>query len=368
MRVLALAAEAFGGYGGIAQSTQDLMGALAATVLVKRIDILPRIGPYARETGEPKIFQRPALSGRFAYALAAAGMALRQRPRLVYCGHLFMASLAVSLARIIGAKLIFHLHGSELYEPLGRARLKALERADLILCVSRDTQAKLLSSTSVRRQQTAVIFNTVSPAFCPGDRAMARKRFGLADQFALLTVARLETRQRHKGHDLVLEQLARLRASGRDILYLICGDGSDRERLAARAQMLGVAEHVRFLGRVPFEDLPDLYRAADLYVMPSTGEGFGIAFVEAMVCGTPAIGLDERGAGEALRDGELGIATNAEAFPEALENCIGESVRSGENLSSAVLQHFGRVAFQKRVDEAFVPLFGHPIQTSGDGF
>ena len=69
---------------------------------------------------------------------------------------------------------------------------------------------------------------------------------------------------------------------------------------------------MRFLGAVDQNCLVDAYRAADLFVMPSTGEGFGIAFLEAMACGTPALGLDVAGARDALADGELGTAVSDE--------------------------------------------------------
>jgi hypothetical protein len=61
-----------------------------------------------------------------------------------------------------------------------------------------------------------------------------------------------------------------------------------------------MGERVRFLGAVAEGDLPDLYRAADVFVMPSTGEGFGIAFIEAMACGTSAVGLSAKGDRDAL--------------------------------------------------------------------
>ena len=77
--------------------------------------------------------------------------------------------------------------------------------------------------------------------------------------------------------------------------------------LRAKLVGLGVADRVRFMGEVGPDILVDAYRMADLFVMPSTGEGFGIAFIEAMACGTPALGLAVCGARDAFGDGELGM-------------------------------------------------------------
>ena len=70
------------------------------------------------------------------------------------------------------------------------------------------------------------------------------------------------------------------------------------------------ADRVIFLGGVAPQRSRDAYRMADLFVMPSTGEGFGIAFLEAMASGTPALGLNAAGAPDALADGELGTLTS----------------------------------------------------------
>ena len=76
------------------------------------------------------------------------------------------------------------------------------------------------------------------------------------------------------------------------------------------------AERVRFVGVLSQDVLVDAYRMADLFVMPSSGEGFGIAFLEAMACGTPALGLAVGGAVDALADGEFGtMASEAEFAP-----------------------------------------------------
>lgn len=74
----------------------------------------------------------------------------------------------------------------------------------------------------------------------------------------------------------------------------------NRPRLEGLAREIGVSDRVRLVGALPRETLIGAYRMADLFVMPSTGEGLGVAFLEAMACGTPVLGLDVAGARDAL--------------------------------------------------------------------
>ena len=101
-------------------------------------------------------------------------------------------------------------------------------------------------------------------------------------------------------------------------------------------------ERVRFVGAVSKDRLVELYRRADLFVMPSTGEGFGIAFVEAMACGTPALGLGVGGAKDALGDGELGtmVAPNEDLAARIAAQLSAPGLR-GAPLSAAVEDRFG---------------------------
>src|SRR5262249_25265519 len=83
-------------------------------------------------------------------------------------------------------------------------------------------------------------------------------------------------------------------------------------RLEALATEKGVAEKVRFAGLVPLKELPDYFRLADVFVMPSMCEGFGIVFLEAMASGIPVIGGNKDGSVDPLADGVLGTARNPE--------------------------------------------------------
>jgi phosphatidyl-myo-inositol dimannoside synthase len=167
----------------------------------------------------------------------------------------------------------------------------------------------------------------------------------------LLTVARMDTREGYKGHDWVISALPHLKGpNGRQVVYLIAGNGDDRPRLERLAANLGVTQQVRFLGKVPLEALPDIYRAANLFVLPSTGEGFGIVFLEAMACGTRALGLAADGAPDALGDGELGILVDVQAdFPAALQAASQSADGNREQLYSIIQERFGQAAFRRRI-------------------
>src|SRR4029077_1242481 len=130
----------------------------------------------------------------------------------------------------------------------------------------------------------------------------------------LLTVGRLEPREQYKGQDRVIAAIPGLVAKGYDIHYLIVGEGEDRARLEGLARDARVSDRVHFLGGVQLHSLVELYRMADLFVMPSTGEGFGVAFLEAMASGTPALGLEVAGAKDALADGHLGTTISEAEF------------------------------------------------------
>jgi len=77
--------------------------------------------------------------------------------------------------------------------------------------------------------------------------------------------------------------------------FLIAGTGRHREQLEALADDLGIVDRVHFLGYVPNEELPVLYSSADVFVLPSRYEGFGLVVLEAMACGTPVIGVEAGG-------------------------------------------------------------------------
>lgn len=350
--MLALVTDAFGGYGGIAQYNRDFLTALAAVRGIVSVDVLPRLAPDAIGMLPLGVRQERAIYDRTGYALRSLVYAHRVKPDLVYCGHLYHGSLAALIARRFGARLISQLHGTEVWTPLRRRDLRPLAASDLVLTVSRDTLGKLRDQVPSARRNAAVLANTVQTEFHPADRTMARARFRVnAGQKVLLTVSRLDPREGYKGHDRVIRSLPEIRSKGYDAVYLIAGSGDDRSRLELLACEYGVGQHVRFLGRVPYADLPDLYRAADLFVLASTGEGFGIVYLEAMSCGTPAVGLNAGGASDALGDGVLGACVEPKGLTSTLLTALGEPRPDAARMHTTIQQRFGQATFRARVSE-----------------
>jgi phosphatidylinositol alpha-1,6-mannosyltransferase len=342
--MLAIVTDAFGGRGGIAQYNRDFLGALAETGAVSSITVLPRQA-HDHAALPQAIEQMPARPGRIAYSVAALRTALLRPVDLVFCGHLFMAPLAVLITRLKGAKLIVQTHGIEAWPCPSRPERAALEAADLVLCVSRQTRAAVLSWAAIEPERVLVVPNTVREMFTPGDSSKQCAALGLQGKRVLLTVGRMDSRERYKGQDRVIAAIADLVESGHDVYYLVVGEGSDRARLEALARDAGVSERIRFLGSLGLQSLVETYRIADLFVMPSTGEGFGLAFLEAMASGTRAVGLDVAGSRDALGDGRLGTVVSEAELPDTIARLLDEPKPDPGKLAAATRASFGREAF-----------------------
>jgi phosphatidylinositol alpha-1,6-mannosyltransferase len=305
VRILALVGDAFGGRGGIARYNRDLFTALAAAG--GEIVVLPRLGDAAGVALPAGVRQRPAIFGKLSFSLASLWTAWRLRPiDVVFCGHVFMAPLAVLLARLLGARYWLQAHGTDIWNDRRASVRRAIEAADQVTTVSRGTRRRLLGWVDLAPERVRVLPNTVDERFAPGPAsAELRERLKLGRGPVLLTVGRLAASERYKGHELVFAALPALRARFPELVHVVAGEGDDRARLEARAAELA-GDAVRFLGYVPDADLPDLYRLADLFVMPSAEEGFGIVYLEAAACGLRVIGGAGGGSGDAVPDARVG--------------------------------------------------------------
>lgn len=315
MRILLLATDAYGGHGGIALFNRELCAALVTRADVEEVVVVPRVILNVPQGIPPKVrFIHTAARGNLAYAKVIAGL-MREKFDVIICGHVNLLPVACSLG-----KPLLVIHGIEAWQPLrSTVRRRLIHRCRAIVAVSSLTLERLLAWSNYKGP-THVLPNAVhlEQYGIREKRADLVERYGLAGKRALLTVGRLAGEDRSKGFDEVLEVLPQL---PEDVVYIIAGGGQDFTRLRDKAVSLGLAKRVVFTGLFPESDKPDLYNLADVYVMPSRGEGFGFVFLEAMASGLPAIGSKLDGGREALLHGELGTLvdpSNRDELREAI--------------------------------------------------
>jgi phosphatidylinositol alpha-1,6-mannosyltransferase len=312
LRVLALVTDAFGGHGGIAQYNRDVLSSLASSERVSSVMVLPRASATVPGTLPSGVQQLNPVQGRLAYSLAAFWTARARRPiDVVFCGHLFMVPLAAAIAHLMRAQLWVQVHGIEAWQALSGLHRRSVETAALVTAVSRYTRRRLLEWVGIDPVRVKIVPNTVDPRFQPGPKPdYLLERHAAGGSKIITTISRLASSERYKGHDRVIRILPRVLLQHPQTIYIVVGDGDDRPRLEALAEEVGVAKKVRFVGSIVPEELPDYFRLADVFVMPSNGEGFGIVFLEAAATGIHVVGANQDGSLDPLADGVLGQAVN----------------------------------------------------------
>ncbi len=313
MTALVLTTDAFGGRGGIARYMCDLLQAACQWRGGQgRVYAIPRHlsdppGPMPANL----IYLTGAAAGRLG-AWRALFSAWHSAPRfdLVICGHVLLLPMASLVARLSRCPCLLCGYGVDVWRPpASRWRQRLARRVDGVVAISAFTADRMCAWMGFPRAQVTLLPPCVDVhAFSPGPRAEALAgHYGLSGRRILLTMARLDARERYKGIDEIIDVLPSLTAEFPDLSYLVVGDGDDRPRLQQRAVAAGVGDRVVFAGWIPDRQKVAHYRLADAFAMPGRGEGFGIVFLEAMACGIPVLASALDGSREAVLDGQLGL-------------------------------------------------------------
>jgi len=240
---------------------------------------------------------------RFARRLAAA------RAELVLFDHIGPAQVAYRLPGFLRPPYAVFIHGVE----LGQAGRPGYVRA---LCGARH----VLSNSECTRQKALALGVPLPPVeVCHlGLRSISSRGshehpvFARLGRHTMLIVGRMSVEQRHKGHDHLIDCLPHVRDLVPDAQLVIAGEGDDRERLQRKAAESAAADGVLFAGKVGHDVLHGLYERCALYVMPSTGDGFGFVYLEAMAHARACVGLAGTAAAEIILAGKTGLLVDRE--------------------------------------------------------
>lgn len=333
--ILFLYLKAFDATGGIEKVNRTLMKALYDFHLERQTEIRAA-SPYETQANEqyfPNAYFKGYGGNRWLFM---ADMLIKNRPSdCLLVGHVNLAPVALILQKKYPRiKTVVVTHGIEVWAPLKGFKRKLLQQASRIIAVSRFTAEKLVSIQGVKPEKIMVLPNCIDPFF-PFPVTLSKPdylvhRYGLqAGRPVLLTITRLHAREAFKGYDNVLACLPELLNCHPGLQYILAGKyaEAERRRLTSRIRELGLESQVLIPGFIPDTELVDHYRLADVFVMPSKKEGFGLVFIEALACGAAVVAGNADGSAEALLDGRLGLLINPDD-PSAIAGAIRQSLQN----------------------------------------
>lgn len=349
--ILMLVSDAYGSNGGVAKFNRDLIQAACMDQSVSRVTVIPRSVTRSGKADFPKlVYREPATEGKFMYAWTIIKWLLRfEKVDIVISGHINLSPFALIIGKVKSARTSIVIHGIDAWTPRANIFVNfCCRRLESIISVSKLTLERYKKWAHPTSSREFLLPNAVDDSlFVPGPKNdLLIDRYGLAGKKIVMTLGRLVSQERQKGFDEVLEVILELRKKIPNLVYVIAGDGPDRQRLMRKARSLGVEESVVFTGHVSEAEKLEHYRLADAFVMPSRGEGFGIVLLEAMACGVPVVGSSADGCREALLDGRLGALVDPSRPEEIL--IATTAALSLPKMRPAGLEHYSSANFLKR--------------------
>lgn len=352
-RIIGLFPELLG-FGGIQEACRLTAAALEETAGRNKsfryfLSLNDPPGPQTLHVGERDLAFRGFGRAKMRFALSAvaqarffaqsgAGVVLALHPHLALPAS-WMKGLSPHLKTIVMS------HGVEVWKPLTALRRRALLNADLVLAPSRYTAQKLAEMQHVPEEKIRVLAWPMNPTFlqmadAPGELPLPRS---FPQGRIILTVGRWAASERYKGADELIHATAQLRLTNLGLHLVVVGDGDDLPRLQKLVGDLNVTDCVHFLKNLSRQEIAACYSRADVFALPSTGEGFGFVFLEAMAFAKPVVAATYGGTTDLVEDGvngllvpprdprrlvqALGCLLSDESRRAALGRCGGEIVR-----------------------------------------
>ena len=286
---------------------------------------------------------------------------------VVIISHVNMAVIGL-ITKFINPKCELWLiaHGIEVWRPLSRARKMFLKKCDKIVCVSNFTKQEMIRWHGIDPDKCVVLNNAVDSFMIPPTsfdkpKQLQQKYHLDDDDIVLFTLTRLAASEQYKGYEQVIKILGNLKAKIPSLKYILSGQYDDTEeaRIKQMLRQYHVEDMVILTGFVDETELADHFLLADLFVLPSKKEGFGIVFIEAMSCGLPVVCGKVDGSMDAIRNGELGKAINPDDLGE-LEDILEQYLKkpltaaARQDLQEQCLQYFNQDLYTHKLNQLLI--------------
>lgn len=282
-------------------------------------------------------------------------LVLAERYELIHChtpvGGFLTRLVGVQARRRFGTKVIYTAHGFHFYKgaPLKNWLLYFPVEwlcsfwTDVLITINREDHAFARKHLHAERTEyvpgVGIDIRKFSPDIVSDkERKEIREKLGIKpDEKMLLSVGELN---RNKNHEIILYAMAEL--SDETVHYMVAGRGKLYGHLTEVAEKLGISERVHLLGYI--KDVCNLYKAADIYILPSLREGLNVSIMEAMASKLPVICSRIRGNTDLIEDGKGGIlcsSTKVAEYISAIRILIGD-----KNQMAAMGEYNGKAVFK----------------------
>lgn len=280
-------------------------------IKVKAVNSL--LSPYLAPKSYQSLFRKdkeqsiysPDLFGEVArYAEEAKGIALSETFDVIHAHDWLSFPAGLFAKEVSGKPLVVHIHatefdrtgGSNVNHYIYKIEKEGLEKSDAVIAVSDFTKNKIVEHYGIKQEKIKVVHNAVeqkAPCLSKKDFFGLKKR----GKKIVLFVGRITLQ---KGPDYFLKAAKKVLEHNPDVFFVIAGSGDMEIQIIETAAELGIADKVLFAGFLRGDDLAKIYQAADLYVLPSVSEPFGITPLESLAQGTPVLISKQSGVSEVL--------------------------------------------------------------------
>jgi phosphatidylinositol alpha-1,6-mannosyltransferase len=300
--------------------------------------------------------------GRNKIQLCAKTVSTAIHSDIVILSHVNLAILGL-IIKVLNPKCQLWLvaHGIEVWRPLSFVKKIVLKRCDKIICVSNFTKSQMTYWHQSEPDKCFILNKAVDPFIkLPEEFSKPEyllNRYSLSpENRVIFTLTRLASSEQYKGYEQVIKAVSKLKVQFPEIKYILAGqyDRTEEKRIKDLINEYQVSDQVILTGFLNDNELADHFLLADLFVLPSKKEGFGIVFIEALACGLPVICGNEDGSTDAIKNGELGTAIHVNDLNE-LERTIARYLRipltvtNRKNLQSQCVFYFNEQHYRNNL-------------------
>jgi glycosyltransferase involved in cell wall biosynthesis len=295
------------------------------------------------EDTEPFVFRYPAIGipgFDYSASVPASNFVNKLLPSLkldvIHSNHPnLIGTAAANKAKDLDLPLVFTFHTNYVeygqhYVPFGKAFVEDII-VDALVRYIRRCQHVVTPSDSIKQylekyggitERVTTVPTGIDPApFQQADGGPVREKYGWGQDRVLISIGRL-TKEKNWG--TLLSAVGLVARDHSNVRLAILGDGPQRKELEEQTRSLGIAKNVVFTGLVPFENVPNYLKAADLFCFASVTETQGLVTMEAMAAGLPVVAVDAPGTHDEITHGQQGLLTenDSQALAQAIDQVL----------------------------------------------